>query len=539
MVRSSILRELILLSIPKNNVIFASDDIKIFSSGKDIMLETFSDNLAIDLLQDILSDHPEILVTNFIAVKNSFNSATTKPIKIGELKDRIVVQCMDNDMKAYITLNLPKNELKTIVRNQLLAEIGTTLNEAGITYGIKSDFLPDEIQSGQRILVAEGLPAINGTDAKIRLYQLNEPKPIISDNDKVQHYELKLINRVEMNDWLGEKIAPTPGSPGYTVKNKAIKPTPGKNINLQYDRNSVYEKQGEGITTLHASLPGAVRIIDGKVSVTSHLVIAKDVDSSTGSLEFDGSITIHGTIQESFYVKATGDIEVLGSLGISAAREIISSKGSVYIKGGISGRNRTVVSAAENVFTKFSDYATIECGGALHFGYYCMNSMVKATEIIMDSSKGQICGGNMLAKTRVICPTIGSPLETKTTIVVTGFERDVFLDELKKTEQLIANTKSLQKELTTKIKRIPKTEDKMVVINLAEKFRKTRLLLKELDVKRKNITNFLKAKGEGEITVSKVIYPNCSLEIKGIKFEIKEETIRTSFYVYDNELKTG
>lgn len=523
----------------KNKIIFSSDNLKIFSSDKNVYIETYSHDITVEHLQNILNEHPEIQITGFIAIKNTLGTVTTQPVKIGELKDRIVVQCTDNDMKAYVTLNIPKDELDSIDYNLLAAEICSVLSEKGITYGVKSNFLPEKVENGKNVLVAEGLPAINGMDARIELYRLNEPIPIISEDDKAKHYELKLINRVEMNEWLAEKISFTPGNPGYTVKDAVIKPIPGKDIALQYDKNSVYEKTEDGKTSLYSRMPGALQIIDDKISVTSHLEIRGDVDGNVGNLDFDGCITIHGTIQESFYVKATGDIEILGPLGVSAAREITSINGSIYIKGGISGRSRTQVFAGQNVFTKFADYATIECGGSVHFGYYCMNSNVKATEVIMDSNIGQICGGNILATARVICPTIGTPLETRTVITVIGFERDEFLKQLKDTEKLISNTKSIQKELTSKIKASQKNPDKMIVINLAEKFRKSKLLLKELETKRKNITNFLKAKGEGEVTASKVIYPNCCLEIKGIKCEIKQETIRTSFYVLDKELKTS
>jgi len=34
----------------------------------------------------------------------------------------------------------------------------------------------------------------------------------------VDHYELNLINKVKTGDWLGERIDPTPGTAGKSVK---------------------------------------------------------------------------------------------------------------------------------------------------------------------------------------------------------------------------------------------------------------------------------------------------------------------------------
>lgn len=520
-------------------VIFSSNFIKLFRNGKEVFIQTLSLGMPPDELQRILSEHPEIQITSFIAIRNALSVVSETPVKIGEMKERIAVRFADNDMKAFVILNIPKDEAESIDRNQLLSDINRVLLEKNVVYGIKSDFLPETIQPGQEILVAEGSPPVNGSDAVIKLFQIREAAPEIREDGKADFYELQLINKVEANGWLGEKSDPTEGIPGQTVKGAAIKAQSGKNLNLLYDKNSVYEVKEEGKTILKAMFAGAVNIIDGKISVTSHIDINGDVDVSTGNLNFDGCITIKGTVQEGFCVQATGDIEILSDFGISGAKEIISTNGSVYIKGGISGQNKTQIKAAKDVFTKFADFAAIECEGSLHFGYYCMNSTVKACEVVMDSSNGQIFGGNVIAEARVICPIIGSEMEKRTVITVLGFDRKRFQDKLHETEQAIADIKAMQKTLADKIKQAPPTTDKMELVEMSERLRKSRTDLKDLENQKKNLINYLRTKGEGEITASKVIYGNCLLQIKDISFEVKSEVKATSYYVIDGELKTS
>lgn len=86
------------------------------------------------------------------------------------------------------------------------------------------------------------------------MYEIQEPQPKITEDGKVNHYELNLINKVERGGWLGERIDATPGEPGKSVFGEEIPAKPGKQLPLLYDRNSVeevYDKE-KGITTLIA-----------------------------------------------------------------------------------------------------------------------------------------------------------------------------------------------------------------------------------------------------------------------------------------------
>jgi len=147
------------------------------------------------------------------------------------------------------------------------------------------------------------------------------------------------------------------------------------------------------------------------------------VDFKTGNIIFDGYVTIKGTVTDGFYVEATKDIEINSPLGLGNVKGIKSREGSIYIKGGISSKSFSEISARKNIYTKFVDNVKLSCGGTAHIGFYCINSMVEAKEVFIESIKGNIMGGQVKAEVKITVPVLGSPLEPRTVLILTGFDR--------------------------------------------------------------------------------------------------------------------
>jgi len=524
------------------SVIYADDYLKIFIMPDGVYIESFKKGFPVDQLSGILSSHPEIGVTSINVIKNSINSAPKQPEKFGVLKDRIVIEIFNNDLAAAVTYNLSKEELEPRNREKLIRETLAKLSEAGVVFGINKELFSGEIICGKQYPIAEGIPPIHGTDSIIKMYEMEEAKPTVHEGGKVDFYDLKLINRVKIGDWLGERIEATEGMPGTSVKGESIKPVKGRNFPLNYDKNSVQEIYYSTNTVLYSRINGAVNYSNGKVSVSNHLEIDGDVDLSTGNIKFDGYLTIKGTVFDGFSVEATKDIEINGDLGLGNVKEIVSTGGSIYIKGGISSKSRALVMAAKNVFIKFVDNADITCGGMAHIGYYCINSMINANNVILDSSNGQIMGGHIKAKVGISAPIIGTEMEKKTVIEVTGFDRKSMVGLLDSTLQKINTLKNEQQ----KLKQILAYFEEQGQLNpvqrkeynsTIEKMFNNKEEIKNLEEERKNISNYLKARGDGEISVSKKIYPNCTLILKDIVIDIPTTIMSPTYYIQDGDIK--
>ncbi len=522
--------------------IFSSEYIRITKRQDGFYIESLRKGMTLEQLNRLMSDHPEIKVTSVIAIRNAILNAPRSPEKFGEARDRIIIELSDDELKAFLTLCVDDDEIHGSGKADLFREILQKLNEKGVTFGVKNNVLLSRLVNNQQILIAEGIPPVHGQDSVTAMYEMKEVKPEVKEDGNVDHYELNLINRVNAGDWLGERTDPKEGIPGRTVRGGVLMPAKGKSFPLFYDRNTVKEVYDNGKTTLYATITGAVHYDGDRISVSNHLEITSNVDFKTGNIDFDGFLTVKGSIEDSFSVAARKDIEILGDFGLGSVKDIVSNEGSIYIKGGIAGKNKAVVRSKKDIYTKFVSDTTIICDGSVHIGFYCLNSSIKAKEVILDSPKGQIIGGTIQAEIRVVASTIGSSGEKRTYISVAGFDRSTLKAQM---EKLITDIELAKSEMTRAKQEVSVytnvsglTREQMNVYErIKDRFFEIKDRVKHLEDERKAIAGYLRTRGEGEISVLKRIYPNSVLEIKRIIREIYRPVMSTSYYVQDGEMK--
>lgn len=524
-----------------NEVVYSDEYVKIYILSDGLYLESLKSGMPFNQLNGIITSHPEFRIIDFNVIKNAVNSAPQPPKKFGELKEKILVKVSDDCLKATVSYNVAKNYLDLNNRETLVKETYDALNKKEVTFGIKREFFFGDIESGKTYTIAEGEASVDGKDSIVKMYELNELKPEIKNDGKANYYELKLINKVKAGDWLGERIEAREGFPGKTVTGITIKAAKGKKFPLLYDKNTVYEILLNDKTILYSKINGAISYIDGKITVSNHLEIDGDVDFNTGNIKFDGYVTINGTVTDGFSVEATKDIEINSQLGLGNVKEIKSVEGSIFIKGGVVSKNQSAINAKKDIFTKFADNATLNCGGLAHIGFYCINSTINAKEVFIESTKGNIIGGNIKAETKVTSSVIGSPLEVKTVVEVTGFNRKAYSDRLEnvvnKIESLKNEQQSLKKDLSSPSQQEMTPQEIKIYNQNFLKLVDIRETIKSLEYERKNINRYLRTKGEGEISITNKVYPNCTLIIKNSQKEITSPAIATSLFYIDGELK--
>lgn len=462
-------------------------------------------------------------------------SALEAPVKFGELRKNIKLDISSNGLTAEVTFNMSPAELSAASKDVLMNELTALLNSNGIVFGIDLGFLNGELVPGRPYIVARGIPAIDGQDAVIRMYELAEARPEVGEGGKVDFYEMKLINRVKPGDWLGERIEATDGTPGRTVKGEEIKPQPGKTAPLAYDKNTVAEIPTSYKTTLVSKLVGAVYYTNGRISVSNHLEIDGDAGVATGNIKFDGFVTIKGTINDGFSVEATKDIEINGPYGLGKVKSLVSTNGSIFIKGGVSSREKVEIRAAKNIYVKFADNARLICGETAHIGYYSINSEINAKDVIFDSSNGQVIGGYIKSEIHISVPICGSEMERRTTLEVTGFNRQALVRRLDEVFHEI----SVKKNELQKLKSQSSVSDphSRHGHNQTDKLLILKEEIKYLEDERKQLALYLKTKGEGEISVTKRIYPNCSIILSGMYAQVTPGALTQTFYLKDGEIK--
>lgn len=521
--------------------VYVSNYIGIIKKEDGYYIESYKNGMQMFSFNKIISNHPEIKITSFMVVKTALLNAPQRLQKFAEKRDRITVEISNDELKASVILCVREDELFESDREKLCKEIVAKLKENGVVFGIREAELSREtLRNNTQILAAEGLHPISGADSVINMYKMKEAKPEVKDGDKVDHYELNLINKVGSGEWLGERIDPVVGKEGRSVKGTKVEAKKGKVLPLLYDKKNVEVVYETGKTVLYSRQPGAVHFHGDRVGVSNHLEITQNVDFKTGNIDFDGYLTIKGTVEDGFSVTATKDIEILGEYGVGNIKEIISKEGSIYIKGGIAGKNKAVLKAKKNIFTKYVSDTTIESGGSVHIGFYCFNSNIKAQEVILDSSKGKIMGGRVTAEIKVISSTIGSTSEKKTHIIVTGFERDNLKEDLEEALREIEVLKNSIVRLKLKLSEFSENVNAETFDDYNEtnnEYTETCNELKKAEDRRNILINCLKTPGEGEISVLQRIYPNTTLEIKKMIKDITVENFACSYYVIEGEWK--
>jgi uncharacterized protein (DUF342 family) len=275
--------------------------------------------------------------------------------------------------------------------------------------------------------------------------------------------------------------------------------------------------------------------------VDNHLIVPGDVGYETGSVSFDGYVTIKGTIKDGFSVIAKNDISIQGDRGLGVIDKLISKEGSIYIKGGIFGKNVSSIEAKGSVYVKYCNECNITAGEDINVGFYALDSNLKAKKVIMDPVHGKVIGGTINAEIQVIAGVIGNKSEKKTYVTVSGFDRVAIKEEF---EQLLEKYKVMLTEVN-KVKRqielFERNSSGAEYVNNKEYnqyLRKYENILDEirlLDEYRKRLQKILETKGEGAIDVSKAAYPETYIEIKKMQKKI-DSIVSGSFYALDKEL---
>jgi uncharacterized protein (DUF342 family) len=523
-------------------VIYSSEYIEITKLGESYYIKSMKKGLTIDQLIRIISMYKQISITNYTVLKLALLNAPASTAKFGIEKERIIVEITPDELKAFITLNVDENELAGNNKMLLVRDIVLKLRDKGVVFGVKHESFMREFLNGEQFQVAEGILPINGKDAEIKLYEIKESKPEIREDGNVDHYELNLINRVDEGAWLGERYDPTNGTEGKTIKGTILNPLKGKMIPLQYDKKSVVEKYENGITRLYAKRKGAVYYEGGKIGVSNYLEITENVDFKTGNVDFEGFLTVKGSIEDSFSVYADNDIEILGDFGIGSVKEITSRNGSIYVKGGIAGKNKAVIRSDKDIYTKFISEATVICKGKVHVGLYCMGSNIIAKEVVIDSPKGQIIGGNIQAEVSISVTNVGSKNERKTCLTISGFSRSDFKERLQNVSAEIVTLKDnmtkCKQEMNIYASAMERDKSMAVVYEgFRDRFFEMRDDLVKLEDEKKALTRYLKVKGEGEISINKKAYPGTVIEMRGNVQEINNEVSNITFYIIDNTIK--
>lgn len=512
---------------------------EIIKNDRKVYLQTRQPGFMLKDFETIARQNPRIKLTNFALLKEGLNEVTDTPVEIGIWLPSIVIEVSRDKMSASLFVYETAEYIKENVQS-IQNKVQRLLAEDNITYGILNVKL-ESIVTAKATLIAQGTPPVNGEDAQITYLELPERKPVIREDGKADYYDMNFIYEIEEGAWLGEKIHAQPGILGTNIYGESIPAPLGKDLPLKYDQKSAFEVEEEGKTILRSKISGVVEEHQGMVRVNQHLPIVGDVGIETGNIEFNGSVSIKGTVQPGFSVVANGDISIEHPEGVSGAKLIKSLYGDIFIRGGIFGLSETLVEAAGDIFVKHVNDAHLVAGQNLNIGFYSLGSNLSAHSILVDERKGKIIGGTAIAKSTIVSACTGNRLERPTELIINSINKAQSLEVIQHKASMLKSMQEDILQLETQIERIlpvihTLTRRQSAAMDLTkQKLASNKETAQNLDREIKQLMNDLRKVSKAEIHVTKEAYPGTYIQI-GKKSTVLTSITNGRFLIENGEL---
>ncbi|QTD41736.1 DUF342 domain-containing protein [Sporosarcina sp. Te-1] len=485
----------------------------------------------------IIQQHPRIKIQSFPILKKALTEVDKEHL-IGTYTPLLEIDVQPDRMKAHLYLNVTMEDFGNN-RESLLQKAEQEMDELGICFGREPldslVFIP-----GSPLPIAIGKEPVQGEDAVITYMKRPVRKPVIREDGSADYYEMNFVTHINQGDWLGEKILPQEGTPGMDIFGNAIPAPRGSDAKLEYDSKSIFEVEEENRIVLRASHSGALEFNHGVISVGAELVINGDVGPETGSITFDGAVRILGTVLAGYSVNATGDISIEGREGVTNSKEICSSEGDLYIKGGVFGGGMSVIEAKGDIFLKHANNCKI-FASTVHVGLYMLGCEVIADRVHVDKNRGKIIGGHVEAMYTIECAYAGNQHERTTHLHAKGVDKDLIYKEIQHLAQELKEIQETTRQLEEHTGKF-QTKGDLLGGQQAEALQKMQQSMEaghgrmleldaEIQLGMRKIKNALPPK----IEVAKEAYPGVVIHI-GQKSTTLTKTTKGVFEVFDNVL---
>ena len=519
--------------------VYENDFFEITERNGKVFMRTIQAGFPLKDFDSILRTHPRIKLTNFAVLKNVLTKESVQPIEIGEWLPNVEVEVSRDKMSASLFIFETVDFIR-LNQQELHDKINQLLADNKIKYGIVPLHM-ENVRPGKAILIAQGTPPVKGEDAQISYLQIPERKPVIREDGKADYYDMNFIFEIKEGSWIGEKVLAKPGIDGSDVYGNRIPAQPGRDVPLKYDPKSAYEVEEDDKIVLRSKISGVLEKNQGQISVNHHLPILGDIGVETGNIEFEGSISIRGTVQHGFTVIAKGDISIEGPEGVTGAKLIKSTDGDIYIRGGIFGVGETRIEAGGSIFVKHVNEAILRAGDSINIGFYAMGSDLKGNSILVDERKGKIIGGTAVAKNQIITSISGNRLERRTELTINSINKEQVYAII---QDKAAHLKALQEEIETLQEQVSRLQPVIERLNTQqvaafEQAKQNLIQYKEesvtVDHEIKGLMGDLRHAGKEEIHVTKEAYPGTVIQI-GKKSAILTKMTNGKFVLEFGEL---
>ncbi|MCL1958471.1 MAG: FapA family protein [Spirochaetes bacterium] len=450
------------------------------------------------------------------------------------------IEVDDAEMKVLATI-IPPNaggaDLTVDVYKSLLVQ-------NRVYHGIKEQYIEELVDKPvyrEKLEIAEGLKPVNGKDAYIHYFFETDQTQIKlkeGTNGKVNFKELNIIQNVVQNQPLAKKVPPEDGVDGKTVTGKILPAKAGSDIQLPVGTNVHVNDAND---TIISDINGQVIVANGKINVEPVLTVEGDVNLKTGNIIFLGTVIITGNVEDTFSVKAAGNIEVKGTV----SKAELDAEGDIIIYQGINGKSGGKIRAGRSIWSRFIENANVEAGNMVVVTDGIINSNVDAIKsIVCMGKRANIMGGRLRAGEEINAKVLGNSTSGTETICEVGFDphsklelEHLLTNKTTAEEELESMRLDLQTLINTKKQRKTLPEDKEAY--LQELIERKQVLTDELKDTNENILKVQEFMNQmqvrGKVSASTKVWPGVKIWIRDVKEDVRTE-YRAVTFILENGL---
>lgn len=317
---------------------------------------------------------------------------------------------------ASVSVEVSKDEMHGLISVTAPGEGGSeatfdqikrSLKAEGILCGINEEKIWEFVDSpvyDTPFEVASGIEPEDGKDSYIDYKfetDVNKIKATTSEQGNMDFKELNQIQNVVVGQTLAVLVAATRGKVGKTLfghileaKNGRDNPvTLGKNVKFAADK-----------VTIVADQDGQVLLDNDKITVEPLLQLDA-VNIKTGNITFLGTVIVKGNVEDGFSIKASGGVDVGGTVG----KSVIEAGGDIILHQGVFGKDEGSIKGGKSLWGKFIQACKIEVEENVFATDSLMNCEVTAMKnIVLYGKKAQITGGHYFATQEICAKSIGS-----------------------------------------------------------------------------------------------------------------------------------
>ena len=355
---------------------------------------------------DMHKKRRELLVDNYKA-----NLGGREHI-ITDADTMVEIRISADGMEAF--MKIPRNSK----RKYSVQELKKLLNKYEVIYGLLEGEIGRLVTENIRdmeIKVAEGTKAQKGKDGWYRLFfKANLPGiPKVMPDGRVDYSNVLVADTVMPGQRIAQYQPAGCGKEGMTVTGIPVEGSVGKDLPLLKGQGIIIDKE-QGTYT--AEYKGCVSYDEaaGTINVWQVYTMEGDINRYSGSVIFDGTVHVKGSVSDMAVIKATGDVIVDGFVGGA----MIQAGNNVMLRGGVNSAGRGSIEAGGKIMGDFFETVTLKARDIVEGNYFLNCNVETDAKLIAKGKRALIQGGHISACVSVESAVISSSANSKTIITV-------------------------------------------------------------------------------------------------------------------------